>query len=146
MRQLLAAVAALTLGSLPSAEEAFKTVMRKDGGGPKKAIEAVIRSENEWKAFVGTVSSESHRILLAKEKFNFETEVVVAVARGGSESVPTTADGVTKVTVDGEKATVEWTVIESDQRESEKSYPFHVIKLPKVKDIKFKKTKKAVGG
>jgi hypothetical protein len=152
VKQLLSAVAVLAMvGPAFGADEpTFETVLKSEDGGPKKAAEVVIRSEKEWVAFIETCASEDLRKFLKGVKVDFAKETVVAVAIGPNASHLTKTEmkqvGAQKVVRDGDKAVVEYCVVETDVRLAEPRHPFHVIKIAKTADVTFKKSEKTIGG
>lgn len=153
MNRLIAAVTVLALVGPSCGDDkppTFESVLKDRSGGPKKAAEVVIRSEKEWKAFVETCTSKDVRTKLGEAKVDFDKEIIVAVAIGRNSSELTEGEhkqaGVQKVSTDGDKSVVEYCVVISDVRTEEPLYPLHVIKMPKAKDVAFKKTEKTLGG
>lgn len=153
MKQLLVAVAAAVLVGIVFGKDkpdSFESTFKGEDGGPKKAAEVVIQSEKEWKAFVETCQSADVRKKLEEAKVDFTKETIVAVAIGPNGSKLTVSElthaGVQKVQADDGKAIVEYCVVDSDARLNEPLYPLHVVKMPKVKSVTFKKTEKTFGG
>ncbi len=126
----------------------FNTILKKSDGGPGKAVEAVIQTEQEWKTCVARCQSVTHTRLDA-EAINFPEETVVAVAMGESHEAGVWGEsqraGVLSATRSGDQMSVGYTVIEADQQQEQLRSRVHIIRTWKASKVSFQKTKIAEG-
>src|SRR5689334_12706574 len=74
-------------GRADDVDLSFETVVKQFDGGPEKAGETVIRTEEEWSKFIETCSSESLRKELREQTIDFDKATIVAVAVGANSSI-----------------------------------------------------------